>query len=327
MVVKFNCVQFNPHVSPKRKFSLNTTYVQSTNNVRLNIREYKPLHFSNNKNVLLAHAIGFHGGVLEPIISSLCAHGYMCYALDFRAHGYSSCVENTHLDWPSFADDCLSVVSNLNIKNCHAFGHSFGAHALLMAEAKKPGTFKSIYAYEPIFLLFDDKVEGLNISPDSQNILKRAYIMNAKYRKTHFMSIDEVSNTYKNKSIFKNWDSEALDAYVTKGGFLNNKDGGVYLACKKDKEIAIYESGHNEIDSFDKLENISCPVIIAKGTSDETKSELPIYPAVTAPFIADKIPKGKIIEFPNNTHLGPMENPHDIAYSMINYFNNSISKL
>lgn len=58
-----------------------------------------------------------------------------------------------HLRWGGFAEDVLAVVAHLGIAGCVAVGHSLGGHAVLRAEAMMPGSFASIYCFEPIFLV------------------------------------------------------------------------------------------------------------------------------------------------------------------------------
>ena len=63
---------------------------------------------------------------------------------------------------PSFARAVArAVVANLNLRGaCVGVGHSLGAHALLRAEAADPGTFSSVHAYEPVFVVSADRVPG-----------------------------------------------------------------------------------------------------------------------------------------------------------------------
>ena len=124
----------------------------------------------------------------------------------------------------------------------------------------------------------------------------------------------------------KAWHKDALDAYVNNGGFIPAEDGdGVRLACSTETEIGIYEAGNAETEAFGQLKKIACPVVIAKGTSVAPDGRSPIYSAVIAPSLAAAIPAGALIEFPNNSHLGPMEAPREVASSASELFTDASS--
>ena len=123
--------------------------------------------------MLLVHANGFHGRVFDPLVDVLRAgaasrgRAVRLVTFDMRAHGASTpprVGEKTDtLRWDRFADDVLAAARAIpfagglfekkNAKEVHAVGHSLGAHAALRAEARSPGTFASIFAFEPIFVL------------------------------------------------------------------------------------------------------------------------------------------------------------------------------
>lgn len=296
--------------------------IKPINKKGIYVREYHPIkpNQNNSKKILFAHAIGFHGGVFKPMISSLCSLGYSCYSLDFRGHGYSRVLKDGRYDWQALSEDCMDVVSTLGLDGCHAFGHSCGGHALLMAEVQNPGIFASIYAFEPIILLFPGDVEGFNFLTEDHVTLRRGYVLNAKRRRVCFSSKQEAFHSYKNNAAFKHWNEEALKSYVYEGGFIGDDvTHGVQLACNPATEIAIYEAGHNVLDAFHRLKSVSCPVMIARGNSE--KGRLPNYPATVAPFLVNNIPNATLIEFPDNSHLAPMENPYEILHSALNFFN------
>ena len=48
------------------------------------------------------------------------------------------------------ADDVLAVQDALGLRGCLGCGHSLGGCALLLAEAKRPGSFRALYVYEPV---------------------------------------------------------------------------------------------------------------------------------------------------------------------------------
>src|SRR5258705_2520970 len=104
--------------------------------------------------ILLAHPTGFHGRVWAPVAERLVAAGHRVWSLDFRGHGDSDAPAVTGADysWTGFASDALAVIDHLGVTGdpgLVAAGHSKGATALLLGEARRPGTYPRIWAFEP----------------------------------------------------------------------------------------------------------------------------------------------------------------------------------
>jgi len=307
--------------------------VRGTDGVMIRVRAYDARTESSqgardaSRCVVLAHANGFHGSVFAPLIAGLCARGYACYALDFRGHGRSTSPVNGRLEWSALGEDCAAVVTALGLHGCHAFGHSCGGHALLMAEARRPGMFRSIYAFEPIFIVPQNALEAYDVSPGSPLMASTEYLVkSATRRRARFASLAEALSTYRSKPPMNALDSRALEAYVNDGGFVSDDDndnkgaqGGVKLACSVDTEVSIYRSGEGAADAFASLPRVACPVVIAKGTSFAPDGTSPIYSAVIAPALAAAVQRGKVVEFPNLSHFGPMERPDDVAESVVDF--------
>src|SRR5689334_12552943 len=109
----------------------------------------------NRAPILLAHPTGFHGRVWGPVAERLVAAGNRVWSFDFRGHGDSDAPDPSGDDytWDGFASDALAVVDHLELAGNPAMvaaGHSKGAAALILGEARRPGTYPRIWAYEPI---------------------------------------------------------------------------------------------------------------------------------------------------------------------------------
>ena len=233
--------------------------------------------------LLLAHANGFHGRVFDPVVDAMTRARNLPFdvrvvAFDFRGHGRSSAPTTTpsaeeSYRWEKFAEDARAVVANLNLRGaCVGVGHSLGAHALLRAEAADPGTFSSVHAYEPVFVVSADRVPGPPAPPAN---LAAA----ASRRRETFESREDALRAYASKPPLSALRRDALEAYVdhgfvdaeaeaadakekklTKGG---RRDGGgdaaaavdrargpVTLACPRDVEALVFERGGEERDAI-----------------------------------------------------------------------------
>ena len=133
--------------------------------------------------------MGFTGASSSRFIAELCARGYACYALDFRGHGRSGTVNNGRLSWSALTDDCAGGGDGVGVAQVSCSGTRAAWHALAMAEARRPGTFRSIYAFEPIFVLSSQDAPGLDVSPDSPLMASTAYMVKSGVpRRSRFSS-------------------------------------------------------------------------------------------------------------------------------------------
>ena len=106
--------------------------------------------------LLLLHANGFHHAVFEPMVATLSSR-FRCYAPDLPGHGDAAHVEPAL--WPAVdavaaaaraLSDDAKAASGGGSGAVFALGHSLGGALALAAEARAPGTFAAVYAFEPI---------------------------------------------------------------------------------------------------------------------------------------------------------------------------------
>jgi pimeloyl-ACP methyl ester carboxylesterase len=269
---------------------------RSTDGVELEVHDLG----GDGPDLLLAHATGFHGRVWEPLAAHL--HGFHRWALDLRAHGDSGSPTGRPLEWEGFADDVLSVVGALGLDHPYGVGHSKGGAALLLAEERRPGTFRALYCYEPV-VMPPDLATGRN--PD--NVLSRG----ARRRRDSFASHDDAIDHYAAKAPFSVLHPEALRAYV-EHGFAHRDDGSVALKCRPEDEAEVYAHGSAH-QAFRHLGEVRCPVTIAVG--DEAT-----VPAAFGRPVADALPDGRVVAFPELGHFGPLEDPESVAASVLHGF-------
>ena len=243
--------------------------------------------------LLLCHATGFHGRVWEPLAARL--HGHRCWSMDMRAHGDSSSPTDRPMEWYGFADDILCVIDELGLDRPFGVGHSKGAASLLLAEQARPGTFRALWLYEPVVVPTPFVRE-----PDSDNPLSAG----ALRRRATFTSRDEAYDNYASKPPFSSLHPEVLRLYVDHG-FTDNTDGTVSLKCAPADEAAVYAHGLSH-HAFAALSTVRCPTTIAVGHDE-------VPPAVFARPIAESLPDGRLVEFDQLGHFGPLEDPDVVA--------------
>jgi pimeloyl-ACP methyl ester carboxylesterase len=260
--------------------------------------------------VLLAHPTGFHGRVWREIAEQLHADGCHVWSFDFRGHGDSDApaVDADGYSWHGFADDVLSVTRHLELAgrpDLLAAGHSKGGSALLLGEAKAPGTYARIWAYEPI--IFESEIA---LPPEDDFFLARS----ARKRRSVWSSRDEAYGAYASKPPLNVMTPRSLRAYVDYG-LRETSDGLFELKCRPDVEARVYAMGPNH-GAWQVLPDIGSNVLVACGERSTS-----IDPAL-ASRIAARLPRARVEVFGGLGHFGPQEDPIACAES-INAFRSS----
>lgn len=263
--------------------------------------------------LIYAHATGFCGPVWGPVAEEVSGHHGV--APDFRAHGRSSRPTSGNLHWDGMGDDVLAVVDALHegapragtTANLVGVGHSMGGAALLLAEIARPGLFAGLWVFEPIVFppAIAQQIEGGNTLAEG-----------ARRRRATFPSDEDAIANFASKPPMSSFDPRSLRAYV-EGGFEPLDDGSVTLRCRPEDEAATYEMGGRHL-AFDHLGEVGCPVVVVSGRDEPG-------PAMVAGPVADALPRGRLVQRPDMSHFGPMEQPAEIA-AMIRTFLDELSR-
>ncbi|HVF14540.1 MAG TPA: alpha/beta hydrolase [Acidimicrobiales bacterium] len=266
--------------------------------------------------LVLVHATGFCGGVLGPLAAAL-SGSFHAWAIDVRGHGTTATPDGLDFRWTGFSDDVLAVLDWLRVEGAapdgvFGFGHSSGGAAVLDAEARRPGTFRALYCYEPI------------VWPTPPPAASRDLLVEgALRRRDTFDSRDAARANFAAKPPFSGLASAALDAYVAcgfedadggggpggPGGGLGGGGGPVRLRCRREWEASVYREGLAH-DGFSRLGAVECPVVVASGDRWEALDRDIVARQAAA------LPHGRIETFRGLGHLGPMEDPAAVAASV-----------
>ena len=254
--------------------------------------------------VLFCHPTGFLGLTWQPLAAALAGVAH-AWALDFRGHGDATSPASGDFSWVGMADDVLAVVDDLRaagrpVDGLRAAGHSMGGAALLMAEQRRPGTFGRLWLFEPIVL--PPVADGP--SPVRSNPLAEA----AARRRPWFPDREAAYANFSAKPPLSVLAPEALRAYVDHGLREVPGDGAVELKCAPDVEARVFRgsSGHA---TFDRLDQVRCPVTVAVGGDADG-------PARLAPLMVERLPQGRLEVHTELSHFGPMEDPAGMALAV-----------
>jgi pimeloyl-ACP methyl ester carboxylesterase len=255
--------------------------------------------------LLLVHATGFCAEVLEPVARSL-GRRFRCWGLDLRAHGRSDRPTDGDFAWSGFCTDVLTVINYLGLSRPYGFGHSCGGAAVLLAEEAMPGTFASLYCFEPVVL---------DESPGALPVHANPLTEGARRRRQTFPSAEDAFLNFSTKPSLSGLDPEVLKNYVQAGfEVVPAEDGGdghvIRLRCRRDDEAAIYANGASH-GAFGHLHEIGCPVVFSCGELTD---------AFGRPFVeanAGQVGRGTVEVVPGVGHFGPLEQPGRLASSVL----------
>ena len=255
--------------------------------------------------LLLVHATGFCAEPFGPLARELGGR-FRCWALDLRGHGRSDRPHDGDFSWSGFATDVLAVIDHLGLDRPFGVGHSCGGATVLLAEQARPGSFRSLYCFEPVVM-----PDAARARMAGQNPLADG----ARRRRETFPSADEAVANYASKPPYADLDPDALRLYVA-GGFevVPADEGGdgraVRLRCRRQDEADTFTAALAH-DAFARLPDVRCPVTLSCGA--ETDAFGPRLMRADAA----RLPDARIEVLPGMGHFGPLQDPPAVASAVI----------
>lgn len=276
--------------------TLSTHMVPSSDGVTLAVHDFGGPAGGGVPTLLFTHATGFHGRVWQPVARHL-TDRFRCLAIDLRGHGASETPPSAPLAWGSVAGDVLAVVDEMKgwgASGVHGIGHSMGGAALVLASARRPDAFRSLWLFDPAIVPARDLPPGIS-NPMAEGALRR--------RET-FPSLQAAIDRYGGKPPLSALHPDALAAYVH-GGF-GPRDGVVALRCSPSTEAEVFRGAPGS-GAWEALAEVRRPAAVLVGRVE------PFSPAAHAAQIAGELEQGVLIERPELGHFGPLEDPSSAA--------------
>ncbi len=247
---------------------------------------------TGDQTLVVCHATGFLGRVYEAFAREL--HNDMTVvAFDFRGHGDSAHpADEEGYNWQGMADDVAAVIAHIGADVLHGFGHSMGGAALLEVERRHPGTFRTAMVVEPI-------VPPGRFAGDSPMAAA------ARGRLRTFPTHADALQRYASKPPLGLFRADVLNDYVRYG--FAETDDGVTLKCTPESEANTFlNAGSITLGS---LAEIELDVRVAVSGDGQ-------LPAQLAHKVVEALPNGQLLEFPDLTHFGPLQDPVTIANAL-----------
>jgi len=250
--------------------------------------------------LVISHATGFHGHCYQPIAEALSGQ-FHSWAIDHRGHGATAPLagweQAVAVDWRPFGVDALAVTRAMSPGGgVVGFGHSMGGAALLMAAHRDPDAFSALVVFEPIAGPFVE----FGLTPEDMPL-----VAGARKRRPRFASYDEAYANYASKRPMSEMTPDSLRQYVDHG--LRPTDGGgVELCCLPEYESRVF-AGSLSNGVWELLPEIRVPTLVVCGAIE------PELPSVSSAAIAERLPRGDLLQLPHHTHFGPFSHPNEVA--------------
>ncbi len=261
------------------------------------------LYEGDGPTIIFLHATGFMPWIWHPIARRLAA-SYRIIAPYFCDHRERD-PEEGGLGWMLLAEDLCSLCTRLRIESPLLVGHSMGATVMTLANATHGSLARKMILIEPIFLPSD--FYGMKIKVADHPLASKSI-----KRKNHWENAESARSYLKSRRLFKNWDDEILDIYITYG-MIRGETGGLQLACHPRREASLFMGGL-EFNPWPLLPHIHCPVLVVEGEESENRKFIDLQKASTM------MPKGEFMRIGGAGHLIPMERPAEITEIITGYF-------
>ncbi len=242
--------------------------------------------------MVFMHATGFGPWQWHPIAREF-AGGCRVIVPFFYEHRYTAPGEGG-VGWDLLAGDLRGLWESLGLERPVLIGHSIGATLVTLADAMGGSAARKMVLFEPIFL--PEHFYGTGPSVEQHPMASKAV-----KRGNHWNSAAEATAYFRSRDLFRNWDEEMMELYVTRG-LVEAEGGGLTLACTPLQEAALF-MGDTRYNPWPRLRDVDCPVLVVEGETSEIGELIDCLRAAAA------FRRGSHRLVRGAGHLIPMEKP------------------
>ncbi|KAG1657162.1 hypothetical protein FOA52_012277 [Chlamydomonas sp. UWO 241] len=259
--------------------------------------------------LLMLHANGFNGQMFLPLARALHA-SFRCIAFDMPGHGESSSVRPPLGYTPEHLTDLVYVkIQAMGLEGCYVFGHSLGGAIALLLEARRPGTFAAVYAYEPVLATtatLQAMTEAKLATPPLAAMALR--------RRRAWPSRAVMAAALSARPPFGEFTEDVVRLYVAHGArdVAGSSSGEVELVCDPEFEATVY----NCMDPPPVLDTACVEARVTIAVGRRVPGHVHERITVLSGAVAAALGRGGLERFEDLGHLGPYEAPERVAASV-----------
>ena len=245
----------------------------------------------------LAHANGFPPGSYRKLIEVLKTR-YHVVTVRSRCLVPGS-DPRTLRSWTDLADELAHTLRARGLEGVVGVGHSVGGVASLLASVKSPGLFRAVVALDPV-LVTGKRLWMLRAAALLGQRSRIPLASGARRRREAWASREEVVSSYQKKSLFRRFDPESFQDYLTHG-LVEAPGGGVRLSIPAAWEARVFET--IPVNVWRSLRSVTVPSLVMRGGDTDTLTPEALL------RVRRTIPGVRTEELPDTTHLFPLEQP------------------
>jgi pimeloyl-ACP methyl ester carboxylesterase len=255
--------------------------------------------------LILSHATGLHAHVWLPLVTHL-RSSFRCIGIDLMAQGRSSAPIDENLQWDGVAAGVVAVLDDLGLSglgDVYGIGHSQGGYAVLEAELRRPGTFRAIFAYEPVVFPPLHGMSPGDVWPDNPMA-----VLTRRRRRT-FVSAEAAVANFASKPPFGRCDRAVVESYVhwgfrETGKVSESGEHEIGLLCSPETEAGLFQGSVTNV--FSRLPELTTRVVYGLGEEPGTFIDI-------VPRAHEATPGSTLMRFPGRTHFGVLEGIDEMA--------------
>ena len=255
--------------------------------------------------LLFLHATGFHARCWDVIINQL--PEFSVYAIDQRGHGKSQ--KKAPHTWIQYELDAYAITKALKLNRPIGIGHSMGGFCLAGACARDNNLFSRLLLIDPVILPPEAYSEKrFSFSEASDHPVAK--------RKNRFPTWTAFFERIKDKSSYKDWDTQTIQNYCKYGlePFIDSDGSEAWkLACPPEVEAGIY-MGNSDHPLHGSLPKIYNPVRILRAPGGAQKEGIMDFrTSPTWTELVNFLPNATEKICTENSHFIPMESPQLVS--------------
>ncbi len=258
----------------------------------------------------LAPANGFPPQVYSPMLSRL--GDCRIVSLPPRALWDDGPPPSDRRGWRQTADDLLAGLTQHDLHDIIAIGHSFGGIASMLALIDEPARFRALIMLDPVLLPQFMIAEQARAWADG-SIKQHPMVRSALRRRRVFAGREDAFRRFREKPVFADWADESLRLYVEHG--LRPRAAGDGYGLRWDVAweayyfSAVYEHVWRDLPKANGL----APILIVRADDSHT------FPDECVAQARALLPAGDFIELPDQGHLFPLAAPEMTATLIVEW--------
>lgn len=246
--------------------------------------------YGEGKPLMLVTGVGMAASSWGPLPSALARRGYQAIVMDNRDCGMSSVCEGDYTI-TDMAEDAALVLDDLGVSRTYLLGISMGGFIAQELALNHPDRV------ERLMLLATGPGIGGGVPPETE-------LMDAIFNSPP----DEES---------REATTRIISLLAGPGWAENNRRLVRFAVSRMPSDIS--EMGRHWIasasfSSWDRLDQLKCPVLIAHGTADR------LIPPGNGEALASKLSQAEFIKLEGAGHLLPLERPRELMEAISRFF-------